>query len=222
MSVVKPITVEPRGGYKIWLRYSDGAEGEVDLSHLTGKGMFRAWEDRAFFESVQLGDFGVVTWGEDIDMCPDALYIEITGKSVDEALDIIYGPVCAACDGEAPGGEIEISTVRPITAEPLGGYKIRLRYSDGVEGEVDLSDHVGKGVFRAWDDRAFFESVRVGECGSVSWGNEIDICPDALYMEITGKSVEEALEIIYGPTQPICDCETIDGAVARSSIPDNA
>ena len=199
MSIVKPITVEPRDGYKIRLRYSDGVEGEVDLSDHVGKGVFRAWDDRAFFDGVKLDECGVVMWGEDISICPDALYIEITGKSVEEALDIIYGPVCAACEGEATDGENEISVVRPIAAEPRGGYKIRLRYSDGVEGEVDLSDRAGRGVFRAWDDRDFFESVRVGKYGSVSWGDEIDICPDALYIEITGKSVEEALDIIYGP-----------------------
>lgn len=100
MSTVRPITVEPRDGCKIWLRYDDGAEGEVDLSHLAGKGMFRAWDDRAFFESVRLGDFGVVTWGEDIDMCPDALYMEITGKTIDEVLPIIYAPTPIFFDGD--------------------------------------------------------------------------------------------------------------------------
>ena len=38
--MARPTSVEPREGYRIWLRYSDGAAGEVDLSHymrLTGK-----------------------------------------------------------------------------------------------------------------------------------------------------------------------------------------
>lgn len=31
--MIRPIEVEPREGLRSWLRYSDGAFGEVDLSH---------------------------------------------------------------------------------------------------------------------------------------------------------------------------------------------
>ena len=37
-----PTNVEPRDGFHIWLEYDDGAQGEVDLSHLAGKGIFKA------------------------------------------------------------------------------------------------------------------------------------------------------------------------------------
>ncbi len=30
----KAVEVRPLSGYRIWLRYADGVEGEVDLSHL--------------------------------------------------------------------------------------------------------------------------------------------------------------------------------------------
>ena len=42
--MLKPVAVEPREGFRIWIRYEDGAEGEVDLSQniLEGKGVFRA------------------------------------------------------------------------------------------------------------------------------------------------------------------------------------
>ena len=100
MSAVRPITVEPRNGYKIWLRYSDGVEGEVDLSHLTGKGVFRAWDDRAFFESVKLDEYGDIAWGDDIDMCQDALYMELTGKTLDEILPVLYAPTPIFFDGD--------------------------------------------------------------------------------------------------------------------------
>jgi hypothetical protein len=36
--MVRPIEVRPAGRYRIWLRYQDGTEGEVDLSHLAGTG----------------------------------------------------------------------------------------------------------------------------------------------------------------------------------------
>ncbi|MFN8485771.1 MAG: DUF2442 domain-containing protein [Anaerolineae bacterium] len=39
-----------------------------------------------------------------------------------------------------------------VEVRALDGYRLWLRYADGVEGVVDLSDHVGKGVFAAWED----------------------------------------------------------------------
>ena len=47
--MIRPTEVEPRDGSRIWLRYSYGADGEVDLSHLADRGVFAAWDDRAFF-----------------------------------------------------------------------------------------------------------------------------------------------------------------------------
>ena len=80
----EPTAVEVREGYRLWLRYSDGASGEVDLSHLAGKGVFAAWNDRAFFESVHLTDYRAIAWGDEIDICADALYMELTGKTLEE------------------------------------------------------------------------------------------------------------------------------------------
>ena len=82
--MLKPIAVEPREGFRIWIRYEDGAEGELDLSHLEGKGVFKAWDDREFFESVYIAPYRSITWGDDIDLCPDSLYLRLTGKPVEE------------------------------------------------------------------------------------------------------------------------------------------
>ena len=75
-----------RDGYRIWVRFSDGAAGEIDLSQLAGRGVFQAWEDRTFFETVHVSEAGAVEWGEDIDLCPDALYTQLTGKSVEDLM----------------------------------------------------------------------------------------------------------------------------------------
>jgi hypothetical protein len=48
-----------------------------------------------------------------------------------------------------------------------------------VEGEVDLSDLAGRGVFTRWTDADVFRSVRVGSHGAIEWGADIDLCPDA-------------------------------------------
>jgi hypothetical protein len=78
--------------------------------------------------------------------------------------------------------------MKATDVRPLDGYRIWLEFADGVEGEVDLSDLAGRGVFKAWADRRVFESVRVDASGAVLWGAELDLCPDALYMRVTGKA----------------------------------
>ena len=88
-ALVRPVAVEPRSGFRIWLEYDDGAQGEVDLSHLAGKGVFKAWDDRAFFEQVHLTPWRVIAWNDDIDLCADALYLRLTGRTIDE----LYPPV---------------------------------------------------------------------------------------------------------------------------------
>ena len=44
--MIRPIAVEPRDGYCIWVRYSDGVAGEIDLSDMAGRSVFAAWNDR--------------------------------------------------------------------------------------------------------------------------------------------------------------------------------
>jgi hypothetical protein len=80
----KAIEVRPLSGYRIWLKYDDGVTGEVDLSHLAGRGVFKIWADRKVFEAVHVDQSGAIAWSEDIDLCPDALYLRLTGKAVDE------------------------------------------------------------------------------------------------------------------------------------------
>jgi hypothetical protein len=80
---------------------------------------------------------------------------------------------------------------RVIHAVARPNYRLWLKYSDGVEGEVNLSALVGQGVFVAWLDPGAFDAVRVNEFGAPEWPGEIDLCPDSLYMELTGKTWAE-------------------------------
>ena len=84
--LVRPTEVEPREGYRIWLRYKDGAAGEVDLSHLAGRGVFKAWNDRTYFETVHVTQDGGIAWRNEIELCPDALYMQLTGETVFEVM----------------------------------------------------------------------------------------------------------------------------------------
>ena len=73
----------------------------------------------------------------------------------------------------------------------LSGYRLELEFDDGVSGIVDLSEAVGKGVFALWRDPLAFAQVRIGLSGELVWGDRIDLCPDALYLKVTGKKPED-------------------------------
>jgi hypothetical protein len=74
---------------------------------------------------------------------------------------------------------------------PKAGYRLFLRYDDGACGEVDLSAYAGRGVFAAWLMPGVFEQVILAAAGHPEWPGQIDLCPDALYMQLTGKCPEE-------------------------------
>ena len=87
--MITAVEVAPRAGYRIWLRYSDGVSGEVDLFDLfdlAGRGIFRAWLDRSFFEKVHVSPYGSIAWSDEVELCEDALYLRLTGKSVEEVM----------------------------------------------------------------------------------------------------------------------------------------
>lgn len=82
------VEVEARDGRVIWIKFDDGESGEVDLSHLTGP-VFERWDNEKFFQSVHITDsWRTVGWGPDqeasdyIDLCPDTLYMSITGLTL--------------------------------------------------------------------------------------------------------------------------------------------
>ena len=78
--------VEPRENYRIYVEYDDGECGEVDLSDVAGQGSFKAWGDRAFFEQVHLTEDGAIGWPDDLDICPDQVYFDLTGKTPEEMM----------------------------------------------------------------------------------------------------------------------------------------
>ena len=72
-----------------------------------------------------------------------------------------------------------------IYVEPVGGLRLRLRFTDGEEGEVDLSSYLNYGpVFRPLADEVFFRQVTT-EGGTISWPNGADIAPERLYEMIS-------------------------------------
>lgn len=88
--------------------------------------------------------------------------------------------------------------VKLLHVTPQTGYKLHLEYDDGAVGDVDVSELIGKGVFQALTDTAVFESVTVGEHGEIRWTDDLELCPDSLYLQMTGKSAEDLFQVTKG------------------------
>lgn len=84
--MIQPVHVEPRPGYRIWIQFSDGIAGEIDLSDLAGRGAFQAWNNPGCFEKVYLTPHRAIAWDDDIELCADALYLKLTGKPLDDVM----------------------------------------------------------------------------------------------------------------------------------------
>ncbi|MCC5851131.1 MAG: DUF2442 domain-containing protein [Verrucomicrobia bacterium] len=78
---------------------------------------------------------------------------------------------------------------------------LRLRFDDGVEGELDFSDEPRTGVFESWNDPAYFKRVEIGERGrSLVWPGEVDLCADSLWLQVTGSPPETLFPALHVDT----------------------
>lgn len=81
--------------------------------------------------------------------------------------------------------------MKKITAlKVLDNYRVWLRFSDGVEGEVDFSPKPRTGVYASWNSYENFRQARIGDCGELLWNDQLDFCPDSLWLQVTGKKPE--------------------------------
>jgi hypothetical protein len=82
--MIQPVSVRPLPNYCLYLEFSDGEKGNVDLSDLADKGVFEIWNDYACFEKVHIGDHRKIKWSDYVELCADSLYLKLTGKSPEE------------------------------------------------------------------------------------------------------------------------------------------
>ncbi len=76
-----------------------------------------------------------------------------------------------------------------VSAVPGDAFTLRLGFSDGTQGVVDLAPVVmaRKGMFLPLRDPEFFARVSVDhEAGTVVWPNGLDLDPDVLYGRVLG------------------------------------
>ena len=84
MSVPKILEALPLDGYKLKLKFADDIAGEVDLSHLAGKGAFAFWNNYENFKNVAIENGRSLVWSDEIDIDADSLYLKLTGKKPEE------------------------------------------------------------------------------------------------------------------------------------------
>jgi hypothetical protein len=76
----------------------------------------------------------------------------------------------------------------------LKDYELEICFSDGTVARLDLASRVrGRGgVFEPLQRVEFFAQVTVDrEAGTLVWPNGVDLCPDVLYADATGKDVAD-------------------------------
>lgn len=70
---------------------------------------------------------------------------------------------------------------RVIEARHVAGHTVWLRFSDGAEGEVDLSSELYGEAFEPLKDVEYFQKLQVHpELRTVVWPNGADFAPEFL------------------------------------------
>ena len=76
-----------------------------------------------------------------------------------------------------------------VEVKPQPGYRLFVRFKDGMAGVVQLRREDLTGALAPLSDVQFFEQVYI-DCGAVAWPGEIDLAPDAMYAEVASQNRE--------------------------------
>ncbi len=74
---------------------------------------------------------------------------------------------------------------RVVEAQYVRDFTIHVRFADGVEGDVDLSEELYGQVFTPLNDPAVFRDFRIHpEFHTLCWRNGADFAPEFLYEKV--------------------------------------
>ncbi len=75
--------------------------------------------------------------------------------------------------------------IRVTDARLLHDFTVWVRFNDGTEGEIDLSDELEGPVFEPLQDPETFAQVHVDpDIHTLVWPNGADFAPDFLYQNV--------------------------------------
>ena len=94
------------------------------------------------------------------------------------------------------GKDGNLKNMRVTHVKTLPSFRLELTFDNSDSGVVDLNHLAGRGVFSAWNQPGVFEQVAISASGAVEWPGEIDLCPDALYLQMTGKRAEDVFPLL--------------------------
>ena len=89
---------------------------------------------------------------------------------------------------------------RVQTVECLEGYRVRVAYTDGFTGSVDLEPILHGYYFEPLRSPERFREVAVSH-GTLVWPNEADVCPDVLryWCELGRVTSQEETDAHFAP-----------------------
>jgi len=74
---------------------------------------------------------------------------------------------------------------RVIDAEYVKGFTIHVRFSDGVEGDVDLEGELDGEIFAPLKDQSYFRQFKIHpDLHTLTWPNGADLAPEFLHDKI--------------------------------------
>ena len=84
MVLPRVVYAEHRGGFRLHLKFSDGAEGIVDFEPWLGGPVFEPLKELGYFQRFFL-DGGTVAWPNGADVAPETLHAAVLATRADSA-----------------------------------------------------------------------------------------------------------------------------------------
>jgi len=71
---------------------------------------------------------------------------------------------------------------RVIKVKPLPDYELLLEFEGNISRVFDVKPYLEIGVFKQLKSESLFNAAHANY-GTVEWNDEIDFCPDTLYLD---------------------------------------
>ena len=73
----------------------------------------------------------------------------------------------------------------PVYVKPLKNSVIYLKYSDGMEGEIDLNKTINRNNYDKLKEPSIFSQVYIDEkTRDICWACGVEMCQNALYKQL--------------------------------------
>ena len=84
-----------------------------------------------------------------------------------------------------------------VEVKPEPGYRLFVRFQDGLSGHIGLKKEELTGVLAPLNDPGFFNQVFIDQ-GVIAWPGEIDLAPDAMHSEVSRQRRDESADVLQG------------------------